>query len=157
MLVKPSQHASFTKTLSLPWHTPEDEKTCSESESEDDFQVQKMNHQSNSTRAFTEKVRVNLRPKTYCKQRKKKACYNYIKNPISHLVPGTPIHGSESRGKKKQRSFRDAASAETQFQIGKKQQRKCHKTNAKNTKNTHKKHNRTNKRTQTHAGSEAQN
>jgi hypothetical protein len=91
-------------------------------------------------------------------ERKKKACYNNIKNPISHLVPGTPIHGSESRKKKhsvhsetphlQKRNSKSGKKAAKMPQNKRKKQRKTQKTHNRTNKHTH-------THTHTHAGSEA--
>jgi hypothetical protein len=151
MLVKPSQNASFTKTLSLPWHTPEDEKTCSESESEDDFQVQKMNHQSNSTEPSPRRCAWISDPRLIANREKKKLVTiilrtrsrtSYLGHRSTDLRAGKKKHSVHSETphlqKHKSKSGKKAAKMP---QNKRKKQRKTQKT-----------HNRTNKHTHTHTG-----
>jgi hypothetical protein len=137
MLVKPSQNATFTKTLSLPWHTPEDEKTCSESESEDDFQVQKMNHQSNSTEPSPRRCAWISDPRLIANGEKKKLVPIILRTRSRTSSLG---HGSTDlrAGKKITTFIQRRRICRNAIPNREKKQRKCHKTNTKNTKNTHK-------------------
>jgi hypothetical protein len=153
MLVKPSQNASFTKTLSLPWHTPEDEKTCSESESEDDFQVQKMNHQSNSTEPSPRRCAWISDPRLIANREKKKLVTIILRTRSRTSYLGHRSTDLRAGKKKTQRSFRDAASAETQIQIGKKSSENATKQTQKTKKNT--KNTQQNEQTHTHTHTEA--
>ncbi len=144
MLVKPSQNASFTKTLSLPWHTPEDEKICSESESADDFQVQKTNHQSNSNEPSPKRCAWISEPRLIANREKKKLVTIILRTRSRTSSLGH--RSTDLRAGKRKTEFIQRRPIPNR----EKKQRKCHKTNAKN---AHTKHTteRTNTHTHTHA------